>query len=94
MINIDDDFQLRLLKPEAKERTENLIRDLALFLSSECTQLAKGFVLICGSVHLRRAISPSHPRTPEAEEFGKLVASIQSEVDALRAMKRGDEEGK
>ena len=45
MINIDDDFQLRLLKPEAKERTENLIRDLALFLSSECC-LAKGFVLI------------------------------------------------
>ena len=45
---IDDDFRLQLLEPEARERTENLIdliRDLSLFLSSECC-LAKGFVLI------------------------------------------------
>ncbi|EJK55300.1 hypothetical protein THAOC_24979 [Thalassiosira oceanica] len=34
------------------------------------------------------------PRTPEAEEFSNLVASIQSEVDALRATKRDNEEGK
>ena len=34
------------------------------------------------------------PPHTETEEFGRLVASIESEVDVLRATKRGADEGK
>ena len=37
---------------------------------------------------------PLAPPHTETEEFGRLVASIESEVDVLRATKRGADEGK